>query len=70
MDIYVHIYLYISTYKRIYISINIGFVIQGDNLLSNYKGIDFTLTLWIFIKKKSTTRYSFITGMLCIYLCV
>jgi hypothetical protein len=55
-----HIYTYILIF--LYTQIYAGFVIQGENLLSNFKGIDFTLTLWIFLKKKSTTRYSFITG--------
>eukprot|EP01041_Mallomonas_annulata_P001258 gene1258-2435_t len=39
-----------------------GFVIQGEKLLSNYKGIDFTLSVWIYLSKKSSLRYSFITG--------
>lgn len=39
-----------------------GFVVQGDNLLSNFKGIDFTLATWIFIDKKSPVRHSFVTG--------
>lgn len=39
-----------------------GFVVQGDNLLSNFKGIDFTLATWIFIDKKAAVRQSFVTG--------
>jgi alpha-tubulin suppressor-like RCC1 family protein len=39
-----------------------GFVVQGDKLLNNYKGIDFTLSTWILISKNSSNRHSFITG--------
>ena len=39
-----------------------GFVVQGDNLLSNFKGIDFTLATWIFVDKKAAVRHSFVTG--------
>ena len=39
-----------------------GFVVQGDSLLSNFKGIDFTLATWIFASKKASTKHSFITG--------
>ena len=39
-----------------------GFVVQGDNLLSNFKGIDFTLASWIFLDKRPSDRHSFITG--------
>lgn len=46
-----------------------GFVVQGDKLLNNYKGIDFTLVTWVLISKKlqpiiatNTRNTSFITG--------
>lgn len=42
-----------------------GFVVQGDKLLNNYKGIDFTLATWIYLTKRSpsaTQSNSFITG--------
>jgi hypothetical protein len=39
-----------------------GFVVQGDNLLSNFKSVDFTLVLWIYISKKPRGKDSFITG--------
>ncbi len=46
-----------------------GFVIQGDKLLNNYKGIDFTLVTWVLISKKlqpvitaNTKNTTFITG--------
>ena len=42
-----------------------GFVVQGDKLLNNYKGIDFTLVTWIYLTKRSTSTThsnSFITG--------
>jgi hypothetical protein len=39
-----------------------GFVVQGEKLLSNFKGIDFTLTCWVFITKKTASRSSFLVG--------
>jgi Concanavalin A-like lectin/glucanases superfamily len=39
-----------------------GFVVQGDSLLSNFKGIDFTLATWLYVDKKCTAGHSFITG--------
>jgi hypothetical protein len=39
-----------------------GFVVQGEKLLSNFKGIDFTLACWIFITKKTASRSSFLVG--------
>ena len=39
-----------------------GVVILGEKLLSNYKGIDFTLSLWVFVSKKSPGKNNFITG--------
>ena len=39
-----------------------GFVVQGDNLLSNFKGLDFTLALWLYIDKKPIIKHNFITG--------
>ena len=39
-----------------------GFVVQGEKLLSNFKGIDFTLACWIFITKNSASRSSFLVG--------
>ena len=39
-----------------------GFVVQGDSLLSNFKGIDFTLATWIFSSKKASAKHNFITG--------
>jgi len=39
-----------------------GFVVQGEKLLSNFKGIDFTLACWIFITKKTVSRSSFLVG--------
>ena len=39
-----------------------GFVVQGEKLLSNFKGIDFTLAFWVYVSKKSGSRYSFLMG--------
>lgn len=39
-----------------------GFVVQGDSLLSNFKGIDFTLATWLYVDKKCPAGHSFITG--------
>lgn len=40
-----------------------GFVVQGDKLISNYKGVDFTLATWIYISKRNPSNtISFITG--------
>jgi len=39
-----------------------GFVIQGDKLLNNLKGMDFTLAMWVMPTQKSSVRHSFITG--------
>jgi len=39
-----------------------GFVVQGDSLLNNFKGIDFTLATWVFVSKKATVKHNFITG--------
>ena len=39
-----------------------GFVVQGDSLLNNFKGIDFTLATWLYVDKKCPTGHSFITG--------
>ena len=39
-----------------------GFVVQGDKLLNNYKGMDFTLATWILVTKKITAQQNFITG--------
>lgn len=39
-----------------------GFVVQGEKLLNNYKGTDFTIACWVLIAKKPTAKYSFITG--------
>ena len=39
-----------------------GFVVQGEKLLSNFKGIDFTLACWVFISNRSSSRSSFLVG--------
>ena len=39
-----------------------GFVVQGDKLLNNYKGMDFTLAMWLMPTKKYGARHSFVTG--------
>ena len=39
-----------------------GFVVQGDSLLNNFKGIDFTLATWLYVDKKCPAGHSFITG--------
>jgi hypothetical protein len=39
-----------------------GLVVQGDRLYTNFKGIDFTLSFWVFLSKKPTDRYSFLAG--------
>lgn len=37
-------------------------MIQGDDLLSNIKGLEFTLAAWIYINKMPLVKYGFITG--------
>jgi len=39
-----------------------GFIVQGEKLLSNFKGIDFTITCWLFLTKKTSSKSSFIVG--------
>lgn len=39
-----------------------GFVVQGDKLLSNFKGVDFTISTWIYVTKKEAGKHYFITG--------
>lgn len=41
-----------------------GIVIQGDRLYTNFKGIDFTLSFWLFLRKRTRGKYSFIAGKL------
>ena len=39
-----------------------GLVIQGEKLQTNFKGIDYSLALWVHISKKPSGHCSFITG--------
>ena len=39
-----------------------GLVVQGDKLLNNYKGMDFTLAMWVMPTMRSSSRYCFISG--------
>ena len=39
-----------------------GFVVQGEKLLNNYKGMDFTLAMWIMPTSKFIPRHCFVTG--------
>ena len=41
-----------------------GLVVQGDRLYTNFKGIDFTLSFWLFLGKKPPGKYSFVAGKL------
>lgn len=39
-----------------------GIVVQGDKLLSSSKGVDFTLTFWVFLSKSNENKTCFLSG--------
>lgn len=39
-----------------------GFLVQGEKLINSYKGMDFTMATWVLLAKKTSHKYSFLTG--------